>query len=162
MPLFLRNPAFYLLITFVLTAPAAAQVAPSALPTPEEFAGFPIGSEGNLVRWEKIVAYYRLVAESSDRVRVEELGKSTNGNPFILATISSPRNLARLAEIRTNQWKIAHPNELGDDEGQELIWNSPAVALMTCNIHATEIGSSQMALELVHRMATEDSPWMRN
>jgi hypothetical protein len=33
---------------------------------------------------------------------------------------------------------------------------------MTCNIHSTEIGSSQMALELVHRMATEDSPWMRN
>jgi hypothetical protein len=161
MALFLRKTAFLLLLTLGLNAPAAAQ-APATLPSPEEFAGFPIGSDGNLVRWEKIVAYFRLVAESSDRVRVEELGKSTNGNAFILATISSPRNLARLAEIRANQWKIAHPNELSDDEAQRLAWNSPAVVLMTCNIHATEIGSSQMALELVHRMATEDSPWMRN
>ena len=33
--------------------------------------------------------------------------------------------------------------------------------LVTCNIHSTEIGSSQMALELVHRLATEDSPLVR-
>ena len=30
--------------------------------------------------------------------------------------------------------------------------------VITCSIHATEIGSSQMALELVHRLATDDSP----
>jgi hypothetical protein len=156
----LRVAALFLLTGLVLIAPLAAQSA--SLSTPEAFAGFPIGSDGNLVRWEKIVAYFRLVAESSDRVRLEELGKSTNGNPFILATISSPRNLARLPEIRANQWKIAHPNELSEDEARELGWSSPAVVLMTCNIHATEIASSQMALELAYRMATEDSPWMRN
>jgi hypothetical protein len=162
MALFLRTAGLVSLLTLLLICPAAAQAPSAALPTPEEFAGFPIGSDGNLVRWEKIVAYFQLVADSSERVQVEELGKSTNGNPFILATISSPRNLSRLAEIRAAQWKIAHPGELSDAESQALIANSPAVALMTCNIHATEIGSSQMALELVHRMATDDSPWMRN
>jgi hypothetical protein len=158
----LRKPACILLLALVLVFTARAPAASSTLPTPSAFAGFPIGSDGNLVRWEKIVAYFRLVAESSDRVRVEELGKSTNGNPFLLATISSPRNLSRLAEIRANQWKFAHPNELSESDMQQLAANSPAVVLLTCNIHATEIGSSQMALELAHRMATEDSRWMRN
>jgi hypothetical protein len=163
MPSSLRLIALFLLLPLALAGPLAAQASSSSsLTTPEEFAGFPIGSDGNLVRWEKIVAYFRLVAGASDRVQLEELGKSTNGNPFILATISSPRNLARLDEIRANQWKIAHPNELSGGEAQQLAWNSPAVVLMTCNIHATEIASSQMALELVHRIATEDSPWMRN
>ena len=35
------------------------------------------------------------------------------------------------------------------------------MVLVTCNIHSTEIGASQMVLELVHRLATEDSPTVK-
>ena len=132
------------------------------IPDPSEFAGFPIGSDGNLVRWERIVEYFQTVASASDRVQVDELGKSTNGNPFILATVSAPKNLNRLEEIKRNQWRIAHPSELTGDEAEVLAWDSPIVVLVTCNIHATEIGSSQMVLELIHRLATESSDWVAN
>ncbi len=33
--------------------------------------------------------------------------------------------------------------------------------LVTCSIHATEIGASQMSVELVHRLATENSPQVK-
>jgi hypothetical protein len=49
---------------------------------------------------EALVAYFRRLAEASDRIKVDELGKTTPGRPFILATISSPANLARLASSR--------------------------------------------------------------
>ncbi len=134
----------------------------AALPAPDEFAGFPIGSDGNLLRWERIVEYFELIADDSDRVQVDELGKTTNGNPFILTTISSPENLARLDEIRAVQRRIAtQPDELSDAEIEDLAWSSPAVVLVTCSIHASEVGATQMSVELLHRMATEDSRWMR-
>lgn len=85
-----------LLIALLLVSGPARSATP---PTPDDFAGFPIGSDGNLLRWEKIVEYFRTVAAESDRVMVEDLGKSTNGNPFIMATVSSAENLARLGEI---------------------------------------------------------------
>ena len=33
--------------------------------------------------------------------------------------------------------------------------------LITCSIHATEIGATQMSVELVHRLATDDSPQVK-
>ena len=86
-----------------------------AIPAPDEYAGFVIGSDGNLLRWEKIVSYFELVSARSDRVLTRELGKTTNGNPFIVATISSPENLARLDAIQANQRKIADPRGLSRD-----------------------------------------------
>ncbi len=144
---------------FLLSA-AFAQA--GEIPTPSRFAGFVIGSDGNLLRWERIVDYFETVAQSSDRVRVEELGKTHNGNPFILATISSPKNLARLDEIRRTQHRIAHPAGLTEAEIEEIAWSSPAVVLITGNIHATEIAASQMAVEILHELATDDSRWTKN
>ena len=130
--------------------------------SPDEFAGFEIGSDGNLLRWERIVEYFETADERSDRVLVERLGETNNGNPFLLATISAPKNLARLDEIRANQRRIAHPEGLTEKEIERLAWESPAVVLVSYNIHATEIAASQSSVELVHELATSDSPWTRH
>lgn len=148
-----------LLLVFCLSLGLVARAdSPAAVPTPEEFAGFRMGTEGKLVRWEKIVDYFKLVDAASDRVEVEELGKSTQGNPFIMAVISSPHNLARLEEIKATQRRLAYPAGLSAEEADRLAQSSPAVLLITCNIHSTEIGSTQMSLELLHRLATDTSP----
>ena len=132
------------------------------IPHPNDFAGFEIGSDGNLLRWERIVDYIETVAAASDRVLIEELGKTHNGNPFIVATISSPTNLTRLDEIRETQWRVAHPQALSEQEIEDIAWSSPAVVMITGNIHATEIAASQMAVEIIHELATDDSRWTAN
>ncbi|HXE76119.1 MAG TPA: M14 metallopeptidase family protein [Candidatus Xenobia bacterium] len=151
----LSSAWLFFLLPLILALPSQA-----ALPTPEEFAGFRMGEEGKLVRWEKIVEYFNLAAQESDRVIVQELGKSTLKNPFIMAIISSPANLARLEEIKATQRRLAYPYALSPEETERLARSSPAVLLITLNIHSTEIGSTQMSLELIHRLATEKSPWM--
>ena len=49
------------------------------LQTPEQFLGHAVGADYRLARWEKIVGYFRHVAERSDRVNVRELGPTTEG-----------------------------------------------------------------------------------
>ena len=143
----------YVVLVCCLAVSAFAQ----PLPTPEEFARYPIGSDGNLVRWERIVEYFEKLDRASDRVEVEELGKTTNGNPFFVAKISSAQNIARLDEIQATQKRIADPRGLTNDEAEEIAWNSPAVVMISGNVHATEIGASQFALELGYYLATDDS-----
>jgi hypothetical protein len=145
-------------VMLLASVPASTQ----SLPTPEEFLGFRVGTDRKLANWEQVVDYMGRAAKASDRVRFSELGKSTMGNPFIMLTISSPKNLARLEEIRANQNKLAHPYTLSEKGAQEIIAKDPAVILITCTIHSTEIGSTQMTLELVHRLATERSAYIDN
>ena len=79
--------------------------------SPEEAIGFPIGADYKLARWETITGYLRSLAASSDRVVLEERGKTTEGLDFVLVLISSPENLANLNHYKAIQRKLANPND---------------------------------------------------
>src|SRR5215813_11143996 len=68
----------------------------SAIPAPVDVLGFTPGDDRKLSSWAKVVEYFQKLAASSDRVKIEEIGKSTMGAPFVYATISAPENLAHL------------------------------------------------------------------
>ena len=154
----LRRLVSPLVAVFLVATLAAAQ----SLPTPEQYLGFRVGTDKKLATWPQVLEYMQMAARSSDRVRYVELGKSTMGHPFVLLVISSPKNLARLDEIRADQRRLAYPYTLEPKEAEEIIARNPAVMLITLTIHSSEIGSTQMSLELVHRLATENSPYIQN
>ena len=130
-------------------------------PTPESVFGHPMGADRQLVRWPALVEYFRSLADASDRVRFEELGKDSGEQPMVLLTISSPDNLARLEEIRAGQQRLADQRGLGDDERAALIAAGKAIVLVTCSVHGNEVGGTQMTPELVHDFVTRDDDDIR-
>src|SRR5436853_557248 len=161
---FCARLALYLFLSVALSCAITGSKRPvmaeaEQLPTPEEFLGFRVGAEKKLARWDKIVEYLNIVARSSDRVKLRELGKTTNGNPFIALEITSAETIKNLDHFKQLERKLYFQGGApGEREREEIFTSGKAVVLVTCNIHSTEIGSSQMVLELVHRLATEDSP----
>ena len=125
-----------------------------AVPSPKEYLGYGVGEDRRLADWPEIVGYFGKVAAASDRVRFEELGKTTEGNPFVLATVSSPGNLRRLEELRGIQLRLSDPDGLKPEEAEGLVAQGKTIVLITCSIHSTEVGGSQMSMELLHRLAT--------
>lgn len=124
---------------------------------PEEVLGFKVGTDRKLADWPQIVEYFQRVGEESDRVKIEVLGESTKGNPFILATITSPENFKQLEEYRQVQLKLGNPSDLSEAEAQGLIEKGKTVCMISCSIHSTEVGGSQMSMELLHRLASEET-----
>jgi hypothetical protein len=147
-------PAFVLAVMSTLVADAAGP-----LQTPEQFLGFKVGADNKLVRWDRIVDYMKLAAANSDRVRFRELGKTSDNNPFIALEISSPDTLKNLDRYKQMERKLYFQGGAPSDaERDEIFRQGKLVLLITCSIHATEIGASQMSVELVHRLATSDTP----
>ena len=153
-----RLPALALLAVS-LALPAAAQQAP-AIPTPEEFFGFPMGADRQLAHWDDMVDYFNLVGERSDRVRVRELGKTTLGHPYLLAVVSTPDTIADLPRYQAMQRELADPRATPPARADEIARTGKTVVLIGANVHATEIGTNQAMNDLIHRLATEQSAWM--
>ena len=125
----------------------------SNVPSPEEFYGFQLGSDRKLARWDKIVEYFWLL-DKLPTVHVEEIGKSTEGNPFLVATITSEENLVNVDRLKEISLRLAHPRGLSSDEVEELIAEGKSVVSITCSLHASEIGGTQVASELAYEVAT--------
>ncbi|MGW2839470.1 M14 family zinc carboxypeptidase [Streptomyces sp. NPDC001493] len=140
--------------------PSAGTQKKGPIPTPEEYFGTAIGTEGYLAQWDRMVPYFELIGARSDRVRFEEIGKTTRGYPYVLLTISSPKNLDRLDELVAANARLADPRGLSEDEAKKLATESKPFYFVQAGIHSTEVGNSQAAIEWAHRLATEESDYI--
>ncbi len=147
-----------LTLAVLLVAPLDAQT----IPTPAEYFGFEIGADRQLADWDQLTAWYELLATRSNRVTLDTLGRTTLGLPFVMLTVTSAANHARLAELRDIQLTLADPRRVtGAERLGRLLDAGRTVVLVTHGIHATEVGGPQMAARLLHRMATSNEPKVR-
>jgi len=147
-------------LLFILVS--AGSVFAQNIPTPRSHFGFEMGADRRLANWDQLTAYYEAIAQASSRVQLDTLGSTTMGRPFIMLTITSAENQARLDELKEIQLKLADPREVRDQNELELLLDQgKAVVLITHGIHATEVGGAQMAARLVHRMASSDDDEVR-
>ncbi|HEX2163009.1 MAG TPA: M14 metallopeptidase family protein, partial [Thermoanaerobaculia bacterium] len=132
--------------------PAAASYDP-AVPTPAEVLGFEIGTRH--VRHDQIVDYVTRLAAASDRVEVEEQGRTYEGRPQLLLTISTPANLARREEIRRRHLALSEPPWDAPAEGIEEM---PVVVWLGYSIHGDEASGANASLLVAYHLAAAEGP----
>lgn len=110
-----------------------------AIPTPEQFLGYPIGT--HYTRHDQIVAYFRELDRLSDKVAFEIIGKTYEERPQVILTITSPANHARLEQIRQEHLKLVDPKAAEPD-----FKNMPVVVHLGYSVHGNETSSGESAL----------------
>ena len=135
LPLHAQQPASDLL-------PADVSYDP-AFPVPAEVLGWDVGTWH--VRHDQLVAWFERVAEVSPRIALETYGHTHEQRPLLLATVTSPENLARIEEIRE-----AHVRAVlsGSEEA-----GGPAVVWMGYGVHGNESSASNAALLFAYHLA---------
>src|SRR4051812_13189125 len=66
---------------------AGAQV---HITTPKEQLGFDIGDDYQLANYAQLVEYWKRLDAQSDRMIVQEIGRTAEGRPQLMAIITSP------------------------------------------------------------------------
>lgn len=150
-------------LSYVPSAGAQNREATSVnnVPPPETSLGFKIGEDRKLAKWDQFLAYFGELAKTSGRIKLDTLGKTTLGRPFVVATISSPENLKSLDEFKEIQRKLSDPRLLANasESGiNELLGKGKAVVVITCSIHSTEVGGTFTATELAYKLTSQNTP----
>jgi len=130
----------------------------SGLQSPEEFFKQSVGDNRVLINYPEICRYFKYLAENSPRVRYSEEGRSTLGNPLMLAVISSEENIRNLERLIAINRQLQNPDQQSEEQNRKLLEESKLFVLITGTIHSTEIGASQAMTIWAHKLASSRDP----
>ena len=128
----------------------------AAVPTPARYFGFTPGDDYKLADSAEIFGYFHKLAAGSDRIRLEEFGRTSEDRPMYVAFISAPENLKKLDRYRQIGARLAL-GQASPDEARALAEEGKAIVWIDSGLHATEVAPAQQAPLLAYKMLTDDS-----
>jgi zinc carboxypeptidase len=137
--------------------------ASKTVPTPMAVLTDVAGAPGILPYSSEVYQYMRLVEKASPRVKVFSIGKTEEGREMIAVAVSSEANLSRLEANRSNLAKLADPRtiNMNDQDADRLVAATTPIYYITGTIHSPETGAPTALMELVYRLAVDDSPYIQ-
>ncbi|HEX5475337.1 MAG TPA: M14 family zinc carboxypeptidase [Vicinamibacterales bacterium] len=137
--------------------------ASKTVPTPMAVLKDVAGAPGILPYSTEVYQYMRMVEKATPRVKVFSIGKTEEGREMIAVAVSSEANISKLEANRANLAKLADPRTIGMDDGQadRIIGSTVPIYYITGTIHSPETGAPTALMELVYRLAVDDSPYIQ-
>lgn len=146
-----------LLVSAAVTTAAAAQVPPSASVTsPRQYLGYEVTDDYTLSNYDQLTAYWRQLDAESDRLRMFDIGPTSEGRRQYMLAISAPENLAKLDHHRTVAAKLAHPYGVGAEEASRLAKDGRAFIWIDGCLHTKEPVPCQALFTQAYELASRD------
>jgi hypothetical protein len=143
-------------VASALAVSGVTAIAQDSITPPEEFFGHQLGADRTLARWDRMVEYFELLDQQSDRVVTTDLGPTTEGHPFLLVTISSSDNIANLDRIAEISRTLSDPRGVPAAEVEAMVAEGKAVVAQSLGLHSTEVAGCQTAPELAYDMVSRE------
>ena len=120
-----------------------------SIPKPSEIIGHEVGELH--VTHDKLVQYMYAVAEASDRVLIEETGKTYENRPLLILKVSSNKNIKVLEKIQKKHIEISGGKKMNEFD------NMPAVVYQGYGVHGNEASASNASILGIYYLAASNS-----
>lgn len=127
------------------------------VPTPESVLGYKPGADFHLASYEDSLGYFRKLAASSNRIKLVNVGKSTQGRDWWIAFISDPANLAQLEHYKEVSRRLAL-GRIPDAEAHQLARDTKPIVHIDGGLHATEVANHQHTIQLGYDLVASEAP----
>jgi hypothetical protein len=127
------------------------------VPRPDSVLGFGVGETHTQYAWQERVLL-AIANAARDRVRVQEIGTTSERRTQRLFLISSPENIARLDAIRADLDRLGDPRSLTAADMETLAARVPAVVWINESVHGSEAAGFEAAMQTMYQLAASDEP----
>lgn len=148
-----RRTLFLVLILFLVSSPLLIS-ARNKITSPEEYFGFQIGADYHLVNYSQLLSYWKKLEHESERMALEEIGRTAEGRPMVMAIISSPKNQRKLSWYKEISRKLALAEGLTDSQARSMAKEGKAVVWIDGGLHGSEVLGAQQLIELSYQMTS--------
>ncbi|MFZ3244108.1 MAG: M14 metallopeptidase family protein, partial [Candidatus Acidiferrales bacterium] len=131
--------------------PAAATVS-QTIPTPASVLGHTPGDDFYLANYDESRAYFQKLAQSSNRIKIINVGKTTRGLDWEIAIISSPENLAELDKYVDINRRLTWARGLDDSAAHALAREGKIFVHIDGGMHSTEVAGAQHSIILAYKL----------
>jgi hypothetical protein len=125
-----------------------------SIPNPLKHFGHIIGAEGQIHRSDEIFNYYKKLAETSPMVKMQQMGVSEEGRPFFIVIIADETTISKLDQYKNQTALLADPRKTTPEQAEKIVLESKPIYYVSGGMHATEMGSPEMLMELAYRLVT--------
>ncbi|WP_443937211.1 M14 family metallopeptidase [Pedobacter sp. MW01-1-1] len=148
-------------ISFILWLLNGSLLFAQDVPSPKSHFGFAIGDNYQLANYTQTEAYFKKIAQNSDRAKLVDIGKTEEGRTQYMMIVSSPENLKKLDRYKEISQKLAHA-ELRSEEARALANEGKAVVWIDGGLHANEVvGTHQLIQTMYELVSRKDLETMR-
>lgn len=134
------------------------------IPTVESVLGYKTAEKFS--PYSNIERFYTALAVKSDRIKLQSYGETYEGRKQWLLTISSPKNLARLDEIKANIAKLHDPRNSSAADTDALANSTPVIVWLGYGVHGNEANSAEAAMQVAYELAASQdakvAEWLDN
>ena len=154
----LYRHVLWMMAVLFMTAPMFAQ---NGLQTPTEFFGFKPGTDRQLFTYEKLLDYFKLLDQNSNRLKLIKIGTSPLGKPMYVAMISNEQNIANLDKLKEINKQLALNPNLSEEQRARMIKDGKVFIYATLSMHSNEVGPSQASPLIAYELVTSKDPQIR-
>ncbi len=122
------------------------------LTTPQQHFGFNPGDDYHLPTYRQLTNYWHTLDRESDCLKVVPIGVTEEGRPMVMAVISAPGNLRRVARYRDIARRLALAEDLSDAQARVLADQGRVIVWISGGLHATETLGSVQLVETVYQL----------
>ena len=132
------------------------------IPAPESVLGHKPGDDFFLADYDQSLAYFQKLATSTDKLKLVQAGKTTQGRDWYFAMISSPQNLRDFEKYRDTARRLALVKGLNEADAHALARTGKVIVHIDGGLHATEVAAAQHTIQLAYNLVNGDAPEIRN